>query len=181
LRVVLCPRVHVLIWVRCSWVKDEWRARHGLLLLRLPLCMGMCFGLWGLCLWLRLRLRLKLGLLLQSHALRLRLCLNGYPRLSMVQLWFKLSVNLRLELDLGLLLLALRLPRGLSLSRRRSREGFGLLGRLLVIVGCFRCWIWLHVCRLGLRLRGLLHRLRRGLYLRLRLRLGRQLWLWSTI
>ena len=68
--------MHILIWVCCSWVKDKWRACHGLLL-RLRLYMG----LWGLCLWLSLRLGLRLRLLLLLlqwyRALRLRLCLDG--------------------------------------------------------------------------------------------------------
>src|SRR6266702_1339032 len=181
LRVVLCPCLHILIWVCCIWVIDEWRARHGLL--RLLLCMGMYLGLRGLCLWLGLRLRLGLGLLLRYHTLCLRLCLNGYLRLNVVQLWLGLSVKLRLELDLGLLL-ALKLSRRLSLSRPWLREGFCLLRRLLMIVRCplvVRCWIWLHVCRLGLGLRGLLHWLRLNLYLMLGLRLGLRLRLWSSI
>lgn len=129
-------------------------------------------------------MRLRLGLLLRYHTLCLRLCLNGYQGLRMVQLWLGLSVKLRLELDLGLWL-ALKLTRGLRLRRHRSREGFCLLGRLLLmIVRCVlvvRCRIWLHVCRLGLGLRGLLHRLGLSLYLRSELRLGLRQRLWSSI
>ena len=174
LRVVLCPRLHVLIWVCCTRVVDEWWARHGLLL-RLRLCVGMCLSLRELCLWLGLHLRLWLSLglllLLWYHALCLRLGLNGCLRLSMLQL----SVMLRL---------ALRLSRGLSLGNCLPRGGFCLLWWLLMIVRSplvVRRRIWLHVCCLRLRLWGLLHWLRLSLYLKLRLRLRLRLRLWSSI